>query len=188
MRAILVSEKGSAMVVALLIFLIVSIMGTCMLGVARMENSIAVNAERAEQARHAADAGIYIGRDVVLSYLMAGKGLPVIDNIELGNKTVVSITMKTDKDNNGMLDGDGVIQINSKGKVLRADGTVVASTTAQAGVCVNALPYNTHLLLTTQKPIQSAGNFRSRDLMAEYFPESGVTIGVGPIVSYDYVN
>jgi len=55
---IMYSEQGSIMLMALMIFLILSVLGTALIGMARMELQTSDYAIKVQQARQAADAGV----------------------------------------------------------------------------------------------------------------------------------
>jgi Tfp pilus assembly protein PilX len=124
------TQSGSVMLFAVMVFLIVSIIGTAMMGIARLESRIAINDARDEEARQAADAGIAIGSNILLNCLLAGHTLPSITQVELANGTFVQVRFI--EGNEG---ADEVVQIRAE---ATAPGTVgaVCINTAVAGVAI----------------------------------------------------
>lgn len=144
------SQRGSTILIALMVLLVISILGTAIIDIAGMENKIAVNDIRTEQARQAADAGIQAARMVVMNFLMEGKEIPDIPEIKLGDNISADITVNLDK-----LYSSGIVAISSAGRVKNTNGTRVTKT-AQAEIRVNTLP---------NYPIQS----QSLTVMGQYF-------------------
>lgn len=130
------SQRGSAMLAALMVFLILSVLGAAIISVAGMEAKMAVNDTRAEQARQAADAGIHVGRDMILNYMLAGESLPSgCPDVIVGNNAITTLAFSS-------IDSNGVVTITSKGQVLSDSGQVLGTKTVEAEICTNYLPSN----------------------------------------------
>ena len=161
-KDILDSQQGNAMLVVMMIFLIVSILSAGLLGIARVESTLAMNDVRAEMARQAADAGVSIARDVLIYHLLLGDNLPALEPVLLDNGTAILIKITGDKNQDGKQDGDNLFLIRSEGQVHSSNGILLARKKVEAGVFVDPI------LL---KNATEAGSLKS----------------VGRIVTYKYV-
>lgn len=141
------SQKGSAIVVALMILLILSVLGTAVVGVAGMEGKLAIQDVWNKQARQSADAGVQIAKDVVINYIGAGKSISTdggtsdnevaiieagLDDIAMGDNHITIKSIVPDPDT-------GFVTIVSEGRVEK-NGKTVAKKTAQVEMFVNILP------------------------------------------------
>ncbi|MGI5911735.1 MAG: pilus assembly PilX N-terminal domain-containing protein [Syntrophomonadaceae bacterium] len=127
------SERGSAVLMSLMIFFVVSILAVAILVVAALESKISLNYVNREQALQAADAGIRVGRSIAMNYLAAGLTPPKNQNIKLNNNTTVSVNISS-KENKS------IINIYSKGIVREKNNTISAQQEAEAQMLVNGLP------------------------------------------------
>ncbi|HZK44487.1 MAG TPA: pilus assembly PilX N-terminal domain-containing protein [Syntrophomonadaceae bacterium] len=125
------NEKGNLMLMALMIFLIISIMGTSLLAVAEMENKISFNDRNAKKALLAADSGLEIARNIIIKKLIDENELSFADiksalegtfTIEEPNLKA-SIKVKDSTDFNTT----GEIELSSTGKYGRTEKTIVAT-------------------------------------------------------------
>lgn len=135
----LFSTRGSAIVMALLIFLIISVLAVSVISVAAMENKISLYDANKEQARMAADAGVEVARNVILNYLGAGKTVADAGNalnteLDLGNGGFARVTL-----DNSEYESKGIIKITSRGK-LQKSGEELAHRTAEAKMLINVIP------------------------------------------------
>ena len=83
MRAPVRPQAGNTTVMALMLFLILSIMTTMLISIASIEKMITANDAHTEQARQAADAGIQIARNIIMNYLVVGEALPLIPQFQM---------------------------------------------------------------------------------------------------------
>jgi len=132
------TQEGSTIVITLFVFLIVSILGSALLNTAILNTKIALYDSRCEKARQAADAGIYVARDIIMNCLGAGKTLPdTIPEINLGNDAAADVAID---------DSDfytrGVVTITSTGKITDANGNMTSKKTAVAEIKINTVPYS----------------------------------------------
>lgn len=130
------SQQGGAMLAALMVFLVLSVLGAAIISVAGMESKMALNDARAEQARQAADSGVQIARDVLMNYLGAGKSIPAIADIGLNE---ICLGGNSYAEIKSIALTNGMATIESEGKV-KSGGKVVASKTAQASIFISGLP------------------------------------------------
>jgi hypothetical protein len=128
-------QRGSAILVAIGVFLAVSLLGLAIIDIAGMESQIAINDVRTEQARQAADAGVHLARTVVINYLLAGRETPDIGEVKLDNHISADVTVNMDR-----LYSEGIVSIVSQGRVKNAHGILLTSKTAKAEIMVNMLP------------------------------------------------
>lgn len=132
MYSVFESEKGSLMLLCLMLFFTISLIGTNLMAIATLNYYISANDEAAEKARQTADAGIYIGRNIMLNDGMNGENAYHLKDIEVGREAVVSIEMQyVNNDENVPFDGE-LILITSAGTVFRPDGTIAAKSAAKA--------------------------------------------------------
>jgi Tfp pilus assembly protein PilX len=129
------SQRGSAMLAALIIFLVLSVLGAATLSVVAMEARIAANDTRAEQARQAADAGIQLGRDILLNYMSSSQTVPTRFSVNINSANIAEVTIDTDR-----LDSQRMATITSRGTSVNAAGKTLASKTARAEVNMNIFP------------------------------------------------
>lgn len=128
MKNVFQSQQGGVMLLAVMVFLMVSMISTAMVGVAQLESKIAINDARDEQARQAADAGIAIGQNILLNYMLADQNLPSTEQVELENGTSVQISFQDLAEA-----ADGVVQIRAEGRA-KGIGGAVSINTAVAGI------------------------------------------------------
>ncbi|MDD3889522.1 MAG: pilus assembly PilX N-terminal domain-containing protein [Syntrophomonadaceae bacterium] len=135
MRAPVRPQAGNTTVMALMLFLILSIMTTMLISIASIEKMITANDAHTEQARQAADAGIQIARNIIMNYLVVGEALPLIPQINLGEGVSASVNIDTTR-----IDTDAIITIIATGVVKSTEGKVLADKTAETRMLVNGLP------------------------------------------------
>lgn len=127
------SQKGSAILVSLMVLLAVTLLGIAVIGIAGMETKMAVNDIRTEEARQAADAGIQVARDMVMNHMIAGIDIPAIPQISLSPNTSSTVSVS-------LPDSKGIVTITSQGKITDTNGNILARKTARAEVFVSGLP------------------------------------------------
>lgn len=140
----LFSQRGSVMVMALLIFLIISVLATSIISVAAMESKISLHDAREEEARQLADGGIQIARNVIMNYM--GSSGDYFDEVKImgviqpklgtifdldGKKIDVNIVQFSET--------SGIITIESTGTIKNPSGSDIKKT-ARAEILVNSLP------------------------------------------------
>lgn len=79
LQKILKSEQGSAMLLALMVFLVLTVIGTSIMTVAAMEHRIACFDTSMQLAQQAADSGIELARDTILQGFIDNKSLAEIE-------------------------------------------------------------------------------------------------------------
>ncbi len=134
-KALIVQQRGSAVIVALFVLMVICLMGTAILTAAAVERKVVVSQNRVEMLRQAADAGVQVSRNIIMNYLAAGQAIPAIDDIYLENGCRVEITCDLSS-----IDEDGVISVTSRAYMEDADGSVMASKAARADLLVDCLP------------------------------------------------
>ena len=141
--ALLVSQQGSAMVMALMIFLIISGLAAAIINVATLEDKIAFYHARKEQARQLADGGIQVARNVLMNYRGSGY-LMEEANAETDIRCINSMLNELSSWNiraeiTGFSFAGSIATIESTGTVAEP-GVSSVSQTVQAKVMVNGLP------------------------------------------------
>ncbi len=128
-------EQGSAVIVALLAFMVICLMGTALLSAAAIERKVAVSQNRVELLRQAADAGIEAGRNIIINYWAAGQALPAMEDIYLENECRVEINCDLDS-----LNDNGIISITARAFMEDANGNLIASKAARADLLLDDWP------------------------------------------------
>ncbi len=114
---ILQNEKGNLMLMALMVFLVVSIMGTTLLTVAGLENKMVNNDNKTKQALLAADAGLEIARDVIIEKLKAKTPTNDIKALLQGYEGNIGTNLTTviEKVDMDEFNSDGEITVTARG-------------------------------------------------------------------------
>jgi len=121
-------EQGSLMLMALMVFSIITIVITTILAIAIRENYIALNYGNREQAIQAADAGIQVGRNIILNNLAMGQAPPAEQEIIINENATASITISQSNDE--------FFTICSLGVVKNKRGSIIASIQIEAEILV----------------------------------------------------
>lgn len=173
----------------LMVFLVISVLGLAIIEMADLEQKMAVNDDRAEQARQAAEAGVKVARNVLLNYMVVSQAVPTALNLELGNgiKAQVTIVMSP-------LPEQELAAITSRGLYCNGVGTVIASKTIEARMTISAFVLsNDAVSIVTPSPdlawagiIDADQNINMR--VDVPFSDPLYFIGPGAIISYEYIN
>lgn len=122
-------SRGSAVMLALSILIIISIMAGTALRVASVQSKVVQAQNQVEILRQAAEGGIQVARSVVMNYVAARKELPVLDDIYLDNGIKVELNCQP-----RVIKGRKVVEISS-----RAVGSS-GSKAIQAQILIDGLP------------------------------------------------
>lgn len=128
-------QKGSAIIMALFMFMIISLIGAALLSVAAVEKKVVISQNRVEMLNQAADSGVQMARKVIMNYLAAGQDIPAFNDFYLENGLRVEMSC----DLSG-LEKNGVIKITSRAYMQDLDGKVMASKGVRADLWVDCLP------------------------------------------------
>ncbi len=100
------NQDGNLMFMVLMVFLVLSILGTAIIGVASMENKISHYALNVQQAQQAADAGAEWAIEQIWE-----EGLPEIFNEQLAIDDLIKTTIKvTDREDTVIDPGNSIPQ------------------------------------------------------------------------------
>lgn len=115
---LLKDEKGNLMLMALLVFLALSIMGTTLIATAGMENKMVINDHRTKQALLAADAGVEIARDVIIEKFRTNTSVNEIKSLLEGYEKEIesNLTTTIEEINIEKFNSHGEITITARGQ------------------------------------------------------------------------
>ena len=106
-RRAICSQEGNLMLMVLMIFLVLSVLGTAIISVASMENKISHYAVNVQQAQQAADAGAEWAIEQIWK-----EGLPEIFNERLAIDELIKADIKvTDRADTVIDPGNGISQL-----------------------------------------------------------------------------
>lgn len=125
--------RGSAVILALSLLIVISIMAGAALRVASVQSKVARAHNQAEVLRQAAEGGIQVARSVVMNYIAARQDLPVFDDIYLDNGIKVEISCQP-----RVIKGRKVLVVTSRAFGSQAGSTV--SKAIQAQILSEGLP------------------------------------------------
>lgn len=153
-------EKGFAVPVAVVALLVAGILGAAALGVSIAENKAAIYDGENQKARKAADAGVELARDVIITCIEKGEDIPISleprkggdKHLLLDNNAYATVRIGFDKDENGQIDNhegpieydefianNGIIEVFSVGCGGNNTGTAVTSTSAHTHIDLSTL-------------------------------------------------
>ncbi|NLO21556.1 MAG: hypothetical protein GX119_06100 [Syntrophomonadaceae bacterium] len=124
-------SRGSAVILALSILIVISIMAGAALRVASVQSKVAQAQNQVEILRQAAEGGIQVARSVIMNYTAARQELPAFDDIYLDNGVKVEINCQP-----GVIKGRKVVRISSRAFQTGAVGSKVI----QAQILSDGLP------------------------------------------------
>jgi hypothetical protein len=140
---VLKRQQGSVMVMALMIFLIISVLATSIISVAAMESKMTLYDARKEQARQLADAGVQVARNVVMNYMGNGRLMNAAEKNNdisyINSKLEVLESRNIDAEITDVDYNSRIVRIKSTGTVKNPGGSDVKKT-AQADLLLNVLP------------------------------------------------
>ncbi len=127
-------QKGSALMVTLLVLMLVCLTGAAVLTAAAVERKVVVSQNRVELLRQAADGGVQVARNIIMNYMAAGQAIPAMDDILLDNGLRVSISCDPSSIDNM------IVTVTSRAYMEDADGKVTATKAVRAELLVACLP------------------------------------------------
>ncbi|MEN6326263.1 MAG: PilX N-terminal domain-containing pilus assembly protein [Syntrophomonas sp.] len=105
-RRSVLNQDGNLMLMVVLVFLVISILGTAIISIASMENKISHYTVNAQQAQQAADAGAEWAIEQIWK-----EGLPEIFNEQLVIDELIKTDIKvTDREDTVIDPGNGILQ------------------------------------------------------------------------------
>lgn len=125
--------RGSAVIMALFVLLIITVMGSAVLRMAAVEKKVTESQKYTEMLRQAADAGIQTGRNIIMNYTAARHELPELEHLYLNNGIRVEISFEA-----GLLDGREMVSVTSR--AFLADVSPQISKAVRALILIDALP------------------------------------------------
>jgi Tfp pilus assembly protein PilX len=129
MSGMIKPEQGSIMLTTVVVFLVLTIVGMAIISITGTELNITANDVRAEQARQAADAGVQVGREVLLNYALSSRAAPESLSVELSHGVRVNLFLDVKRTGIGQL-----ASITSQGICYDQSGYKTASKTVKAQI------------------------------------------------------
>ncbi|KUG05043.1 hypothetical protein ASZ90_017532 [hydrocarbon metagenome] len=127
-------SKGSAVIVAMFVLMVICLIGAAVLCAAMVERKVVISQNRMELLRQAADGGIQVARNIIMNYMAAGQAIPAIDDLYLENglRVAISCDMNSINDN-------GVISVTSRA-YMEDDYGITATKAVRAELLIGCLP------------------------------------------------